>query len=545
MKNNIAIFWKIISFDRVILFHAVTLVVMQVIAAVSEIFLVTLVVSSFSQENQNFFHVSETELPVYLVLTLLSMLFSKFLMIKLTANVSFGAIGMLSPFIFRKLLNVPMLNTKNSLEEKFTFLSSKIELVVHHLLLPMIHIILSAILLVMFLGYIASKEPQLLIAVIIIITLGYIFPSVVLRNKIRSNARAINAGLSKNISLIRAGIFQVKEVTTWGLRDYFTREQQATVTRTYASKGNSYEISMHPRTIIEVVIYSAFILAFIFYVEMGNNASIDIASLTTSMFLILKALPYMQQVYYSITHIRTGAEIVKEFDNYFNHEFVDKKKLDIETTAPLSIELCGISKTLDGQNLFRDIRYRITDNSKVAILGPSGSGKSTLLEIIMGFMKPTDGYVLFKGINNRDFDFSELIAYVPQEPFLFDDTVIENITFSRYRNEATDDELLDEAISLAGLSTLLEENPDFLLRRTGENGQNLSGGQAQRVALARALYSQRKILILDEFTSALDTSTAVEVVGNLMRLNIIIIAVTHDTLVAEQFQDRIDITCWK
>lgn len=545
MRNNISTFWKIISFDRLILLQALTLVVMQVCAAIAEIFLVLLIAATFSSNHQSLINVAENELPFYLVFLITMMLVSKFFMIKLTGKISFGAVGLLSPYIFRKFLNIQTFNVEYSPEEKFTFLSNKIELVVHHLLLPMINIILAAILLIMFLGYIALKDPWLLIGVIFIVILGYVFPSLVLRKKIKLNARDINYGLSKNIALIRAGIFQVKEVTNWGLKDFFFNEQKNAVLKTYASKANSYEISMHPRTIIESVIYSVFVLAFILFLNTEKSAQIDITSLATSMFLILKTLPYMQQIYYAFVHIRTGAEIVNEFDAVLSAEFIPHKKTGIEKIKSVSIELCGVSKSVEDHYLFRNISFRIDDNAKVAILGPSGSGKSTLLEIIMGYVEPTDGYVLFNGCDILNNDFSEHIAYVPQAPFLFDDTVIENITFSKHRNEVIDYESLERAIDLAGLSTLTRVHDDFLMRRTGENGQNLSGGQAQRVALARALYSERKILILDEFTSALDTRTALEIVENLLKQNIVIIAVTHDIAIAKQFKERLDVTCWK
>ncbi|HBS47690.1 TPA: ABC transporter ATP-binding protein [Candidatus Dependentiae bacterium] len=153
--------------------------------------------------------------------------------------------------------------------------------------------------------------------------------------------------------------------------------------------------------------------------------------------------------------------------------------------------------------LLKNIDFIIEKNQKVAFIGESGAGKSTILDIIMGFYPVKNGEIL---IDNKILDKSNLIdwrmkiGYIPQQVYLLDGTVAENVVFGRTYNE----ELLIDSLVKANIY-------DFLLTKNGvdtivgEGGIMLSGGQKQRIAIARALYSNPQILILDEATSALDT----------------------------------------
>ena len=156
---------------------------------------------------------------------------------------------------------------------------------------------------------------------------------------------------------------------------------------------------------------------------------------------------------------------------------------------------------------------------KIGIIGASGAGKSTLIDVLGGFLTPSSCQV---NVNGEILDgfaspaWQEQILYIPQHPYLFNDTVRNNILF--YTPEATE-EALQSAIDQAGLRQIIDSLPNGLEEKIGEGARMLSGGQEQRIALARAfLDSSRKILLFDEPTAHLDIETEYELKNNMLPL---------------------------
>lgn len=171
----------------------------------------------------------------------------------------------------------------------------------------------------------------------------------------------------------------------------------------------------------------------------------------------------------------------------------------------------GERLALDGVDL------EIAKGEFLALVGPSGGGKSTLLDLLGRWIDPSEGRVLFDGMDLREAEPSSLrrqIAYVPQDPYLFDESIAENV---REGADATDEEVR-RALEAAGALRFVEALPGGLEARAGEGGDRLSGGQRQRIAIARAILRDAPILLLDEATSGLDVETEQELQATLARL---------------------------
>lgn len=160
------------------------------------------------------------------------------------------------------------------------------------------------------------------------------------------------------------------------------------------------------------------------------------------------------------------------------------------------------------QPAIKNVSFALRQGQTLGITGPVGSGKSTLLRLMMKMYSPQSGHIEIGGINTEELflkQMRELFAYVPQETFLFSETIRENILFASDNKDQPESAL--EYAGRAGLNSDLSEFPNELETMLGERGVNISGGQKQRVSLARALAAERPVLILDDCTSAVDTET--------------------------------------
>ena len=178
-------------------------------------------------------------------------------------------------------------------------------------------------------------------------------------------------------------------------------------------------------------------------------------------------------------------------------------------------------------NLFENITIQIPKGNHLAIIGGSGSGKSTLIKMIAGLYHPNSGQIKFDGIewkNHADLKMRTSIAYVPQDMFLFSDTLHNNISLWDPRFSETE---CYEAATIALMKTEIDSYPIGIKRILNDNGSDLSGGQKQRIEIARALVRKPSILLIDEGTSALDDYTEQQVMNNIKNMNLTLVTVAH------------------
>ena len=226
--------------------------------------------------------------------------------------------------------------------------------------------------------------------------------------------------------------------------------------------------------------------------------------------------------------INVYPQIVKGFDSINSVSEILAAE-DIE-------ENCGkfVMKEVEGDFQFNNVTFRYEDGKEdvlkdfnlhvkkgesIAFVGESGGGKSTLLQLVVGFLKATNGQILVDGHDINDINLRSYrthIAMVPQNTVLFSGSIKDNITYGM----DVSNEKLDEIIDAACLKEVIERLPDGINTNVGEHGDMLSGGQKQRISIARALIRNPKVIILDEATSALDNKSEIHVqkaMKNLMK----------------------------
>ena len=182
--------------------------------------------------------------------------------------------------------------------------------------------------------------------------------------------------------------------------------------------------------------------------------------------------------------------------------------------------------------VLNNLNMEVNKGETVGIIGRSGTGKSTLLNLMLNFIEPESGTMTVDGIiitrDNVD-KWRNIIGYVPQDVFIAESTLAENIAFAE---DSIDEVQLNKAIDLASLTDFVAGLPLGVNTLLTESGANLSGGQRQRIGIARALYKNAEVLFLDEATSSLDTRTEEEISNSIRNLalkerSITIIIIAH------------------
>jgi len=220
--------------------------------------------------------------------------------------------------------------------------------------------------------------------------------------------------------------------------------------------------------------------------------------------------------------IQQGMASMRRLDDIF-----ETRPAIAESPAPAAlervrgqIEFRHVSFAYDKQPVLYDITLTIQAGATVAIVGPTGSGKTTLVSLIPRLIDPTEGAVLIDGVDARHLSLSTLrgaTGFVPQEPFLFSDSLEENLAFGDGETAGGNGQRVRAAAQIAQIARDLEDFPLGYQTVVGERGVTLSGGQKQRATIARALARDPAILILDDALSSVDTSTEEEILQGLRR----------------------------
>jgi subfamily B ATP-binding cassette protein MsbA len=232
------------------------------------------------------------------------------------------------------------------------------------------------------------------------------------------------------------------------------------------------------------------LVMYIFFVGLMASPLVQIANIGTQI----------SEAFAGLDRIRELREVAREEDD----------GVDRESVADVAGEVVFEDVSFEYEPdvpVLRDVSFRAPSGTTTALVGPSGAGKSTLIGLVMAFHQPGSGRVLVDGRDLAGLRLAEYrrhLGVVPQDNFLFDGTIRDNIAYAR--PQATDDDIRDAA-RVANCDEFIERFDDGYDTVIGERGVKLSGGQRQRVAIARAVLADPRILILDEATSSLDSES--------------------------------------
>jgi ATP-binding cassette subfamily C protein len=291
-----------------------------------------------------------------------------------------------------------------------------------------------------------------------------------------------------------------------------------------------------PRLVLETVIvifFSIFVILTIIY-----SKEIPLESIVIFLIMSYRLLPILGKLALNFNYLRFSLPIFTHFskENFITStekkNFKENKKV-LVIKDKLIIQNLSFKFRYSKEYIIKNLNFEMKKSSITGIFGPSGSGKTTLINLIAGLLTPTSGKILLDNLDINKFinNYHYMISYIPQDPFIMNDTLQNNITFGKRLN-FKEKKKLNFCIKKTGIDCFFNQDNstkglNFFL---SECGNNISGGQKQKIAIARALFNEKSILILDESTSALDKKSENEILKLVHELKggKIVIIISHD-----------------
>ena len=338
-----------------------------------------------------------------------------------------------------------------------------------------------------------------------------------------SQSRAITDSSVQVTKTVNESIQGLKEIKILGKQNFFEDILKENVD-IYA-KNNIYAdlIRTQPKHIIELIFVIAFTLAVVFFTPLQNDFQSLIPTLGVFLFAAIRLMPTLNQMLASVNVLRIGYyPTTLLFEDMTTKQDLeeDDYKANILKDGFTSMLLKNVffSYKNDKEHQLNGISLQVDKNKSIGLFGQSGSGKTTLVDVMLGLLEPSKGEIhLNNKVVKNNKEFRNLVAYIPQDIFIINDSVKNNITLTG-KDEVIDDVLLEDVVLRSRLKEVINNLPEGINTNIGERGVKLSGGQKQRIAIARALYNKREVLIMDEATSALDNNTEKEIIDEIRKL---------------------------
>ena len=283
------------------------------------------------------------------------------------------------------------------------------------------------------------------------------------------------------------------------------------------------------------------ILVGAFLVKRGEIDYGTIMAVVTLQMSVSGMLQFLGASLADMTSLLVEAQRVFDFLELNENEVDGSSSLDLDLEYEKGIRIENLTFAYkDRDPILHDFNLEIKNREKVMVVGESGCGKSTIIKVLMRFYDPSEGKIMICGHDIEEYSLKQLrsmITYVPQENYLFEGTVMENILFG---NPYVDEAMVQDASKMAYAHDFISEMPDGYDTILSAGGKNISGGQRQRIAIARAFLKNSPILLMDEPSSALDVESENKINLAMKKLmgNRIVIMVTHRTSSFQEF-DRV------
>lgn len=299
-----------------------------------------------------------------------------------------------------------------------------------------------------------------------------------------------------------------------------------------------------------ITLLFVFVAIIIFQLSTNNNFSSYLSKIIALSYGAQKLITSLNNIFNNYQKIIFLQEplidaltFIKKIKNSKKEKITKRKKIDLKDFK--EIKLNNINYKINKKVLFKNLNFTIKSKDKVLISGKTGAGKTSLIEIISGLNDNFQGDIILnkkKIKKNKLENIRDFFSIVPQDIFIFETSILENIV-NKTSNDEIDQDRLNLAIKCAELEKFIKNKKDNLDYILALDGQNMSGGQKQRIGIARALYKDTPLIIFDEATNALDEKTEKQIYRNIKKFynDKTFICISHNNKISKFFNRRLNI----
>ena len=411
---------------------------------------------------------------------------------------------------------------------------SEIQLIITNAVRPTIELISRSLIVFFILILLLIVDTKLTIIIALILSFSYIIFFLIFRKYLKRIGDKRLQSNESRFTLTSEAFGAIKEVKLAGLEKIFISLFSKSA-QNYAKTQTFFQvISQIPRLFLEGIAFGGILIIILSTMYRTNNFINTLPVLSLYVYAGYRLMPALQQIYSSFSNIRfIEPSINKIFFEEIQIENSQQYKDENQLLLNKSLNLKNIQFSYPNSSKvsLKNINISIQAKSTIGITGVTGSGKSTLVDVLSGLLEVQKGSLIVdeKEISKENIrSWQNSIGYVPQNIFLFNDSIAANIAFTQNMSDINYQKV-EEVSKIANLHNfVLNDLPEQYQTRVGERGVRLSGGQLQRIGIARALYKTPSLLILDEASSALDVHTEKLVMDSIdnmhQKLTIIIIA---------------------
>ena len=410
-------------------------------------------------------------------------------------------------------------------------------------LIPMLYLITEIILMIVILLFlIFIYDLYIFLFIFPIAILGIIYYSIISKKLIPLGKKKIQL-VAHQLKSIQNIFGAIKEIKVLSIENFFKSYFIKNINSIVYNKKFQYFISGIPKIIIEILFIGIF--SFILLVA-HYTSNIEFSKLAVLVFASMRLIPSFTKILTNFQNIKFFFPLIEYFKNELELKVENNKIEKFVENEINQITLKNICFTYDNSHkkVIENISIEFIKGELTLIMGESGSGKTTLTDILSCLIKPDLGEIYINThlvfLNNKYYKlWNDLIGYVPQNIFIFDETLKFNIILNKEFNQHNYNEVLK-------VCNLIELEREFSLKSNmflGERGSKISGGQKQRIGIARSLYQNKKIIICDEASSALDDENEINLINNLNKIkkDKIIIFISHRDKYISKFDKVIKI----
>jgi ABC-type multidrug transport system fused ATPase/permease subunit len=390
---------------------------------------------------------------------------------------------------------------------------TKSNAVIEGILTPVLVLISSAF---MFMGIMfALFAINFFVALTALASFGLLYWSIIrlTKHQIAINSKCIANESTQIIKSLQEGLGGIRDVLIDGSQQFYCQLYRNADLPLRRATGNNVFIGGSPRYAIEAMGMVMIAILAYFMSKQENGLASTIPVLGALALGAQRLLPTIQQAYSAYIHFKSSKSsfedvlslMAQPLPSYANQP----TPIPIPFEKVVQLKKIYFRYSVDSPWVLKNINLDLIKGERIGFVGATGLGKSTLLDIIMGLLQPTSGemYIDDEHMTRKHIRaWQAHIAHVPQNIFLSDSTIEENIAFG-IPKEKINRQQIESASNRAQIKELIEESREGYNTLIGERGVRLSGGQRQRIGIARALYKQANILIFDEATSSLDSKT--------------------------------------